>query len=117
MTDRKLPLEDNPCGVLLRALERVRTRLAVAAARESKVTSSGRRHYYLETEELIRCLVKKLRFLRWPDMTWGEAIEVLRRIPDFPDPHEEENIDVQALCRRLREVMAELERMGTPGKG
>jgi hypothetical protein len=112
--DRKIAAEDNPCGVLLRALERVRTRLAIAIARESKVTTQGRRRYYLDTEERIRCMLKDLRCQRWQDMTWNEAIEALRRIPDFPDP-QEEKIDAQAMCRRLREVMAILERRSNPG--
>ena len=108
MPERRNVLEDNPSGVLLRALERVRSRLAVAVARENKVTPPGKRSYYADTEEMLRCLLKDLRCLRWPELTWSEAIDLLKRIPDFPDPQEEKT-DALTLCRRLREVMARLE--------
>jgi hypothetical protein len=78
-------------------------------ARESKITTPGRRRHYLDTEERMRCLLKDLRCQRWPDMTWTEAIDALRRIPDFPDPREE-GTDAEDLCRRLCEVMTKLER-------
>ena len=109
MPERKIVTEDNPCGVLLRALERVRTRFAIAMARESKITPSARWRYYLDTEERIRSLLKDLRCQRWPDITWSEAIDALRRVPDFPDPQEESS-DAEILCRRLSEVMTMLER-------
>ncbi len=109
MPERKIVTEDNPCGVLLRALERVRTRFAIAMARESKITPSARWRHFVDTEERIRCLLKDLRCQRWQDMTWGEAIDALRKIPDFPDPREEDT-DAEVLCGRLREVMTKLER-------
>lgn len=108
MFGRKGIADDSPCGVLFRALERARTRFAIAVATESKTTPPDKWRYYLETEDRMRRVLKDLRSQRWSGMTWNQAIEALRRLPD-PYGQEADYTEAQVLCRQLREVMARLE--------
>jgi hypothetical protein len=100
--------EDSPCGVLFHALERARTLFAIAVAAERRATPPDKSRYYQETEDRMRLVLKDLRSERWLDMTWNQAIDTLRRIPD-PYDQPPGQTEAQVLCRQLREVMARLE--------
>ena len=108
MFGRKGIPDDSPCGVLFRALERARTLFAIAVATESKTTAPEKWSYYLETEDQMRRVLKDMRSQRWSAMTWSQAIEVLRRLPN-PYDQEADYTEAQVLCRQLRDVMARLE--------
>jgi hypothetical protein len=89
---------------LVWALESARTKLAVTIAAETKWTPPDRWHYYLETVDRIRRLLKKLRKVN-PDLLnerhdWIRALESLEQLPAQGEALE--------LCRILRPIVMEL---------
>ncbi len=97
---------------LLKALERARTRLAVAIAAETKTTPLNRWNYYLETAEQVRRCLKQLRALPRPNTkcgaAWLPALESLRQLPPRPEPRSRHG-EAQLLCQRLRSVLSQLD--------
>ena len=108
MSGRMVIMDDCPCGVLFHALERARTLFAVAVAAERRTTPPDKWRHYQETEDLMRRVLKDLRSERWSGMTWSQAIEALRKIPD-PYDQQAGHAEAQVLCRQLREAMTRLE--------
>jgi len=100
--------------MLLLALERARSRLAIAIAAETKVTPPARWQYYLETAEEMRRCVKELRWeLRnglAEEGKWFQALEELHRLP--PAEQRPRSREAQQLCGRVREILAALFLMG-----
>jgi hypothetical protein len=90
---------------LLVALEKSRTRLAVAIAAESKITPLDRWQYYLDTADRMRRCIKKLRhadFNGEPGLKdWNRALYALRQLPVHDTAWH--------LCRFLGEIVAMLE--------
>jgi len=105
MPGRIAVTEDSPCGVLFHALERARTLFAIAVASERRTTSPDKSRQYQDMEGRMRVLLKNLRGDRWLDMSWLDAIETLRRIPD-PYNHPPGCTGADFLHRQLREVLA-----------
>jgi hypothetical protein len=69
---------------LLLALERARTRLAIAIASEKKSTLPGRWQYYLDTADRMRRLIRKLRGTDLRSFRRDEcasALQAMRNIP------------------------------------
>ena len=114
MSVRIAVTEDSPCGVLFHALERARTLFAIAVAAERRTTPPDKWRHYQETEDRMRLVLKELRSERWLDMTWMQAIDTLRRIPD-PYDQPPGHTEAQVLCRQLREVLARLESLRDQG--
>jgi hypothetical protein len=92
---------------LLYAMERARSRLAVAIAAESKTTTRDRWRHYLETEDRMRWCVRKIRRLHVPgtggNSNWREALSLLQQ--PLPAIDENSRGEAQELCRRLQEVL------------
>ncbi|MEJ2247623.1 MAG: hypothetical protein P8Y80_16340 [Acidobacteriota bacterium] len=90
---------------LLLAMETARSRLAIAIAEESKYTSWDQRKYYLDTADRMRRNIARLRTEesaeRFQLPGWILALEALREIPL--------NNRAQAICERLRRIIAILE--------
>jgi len=90
---------------LLLAMESARTRLAVAMAAESKSTTPAAWQYYLETDDQIRRLTKKLRSNGRPSVAGSReclrALESLRQLSA--------QAKALGLCRELRQIVSELE--------
>jgi hypothetical protein len=89
---------------LLTAMESARTRLAVAAALEKKLTLPARWQYYLETADQMCLSIRRLRKAEDrlpPPEQWANSLERLRRTPVHAQAYQ--------LCRVLREVVAELD--------
>jgi len=89
---------------LVLALERARTRLAVAIASETKSTPPDRWRYYLDTSDRMRRFIKRLRagsgeLQEHPD--WERALEALRRLPPQGKASQ--------LCRILRDIVSEFQ--------
>jgi hypothetical protein len=66
---------------LVHALETARSRLAVAVAADSKVTTLSQRKHYLETDARLRRCLRKLRARQRPGrsghLIWTECLESL----------------------------------------
>ena len=107
MLSQKELAEVSPCGVLLSALERARSRFAIAVATEKKATPPEKYRHYLQTEDRVRGIVRELRSQMSSAMTWHQAIDALRKIPDFL---ESSSVYVEAdiLCAELWDIMAAL---------
>jgi hypothetical protein len=90
---------------LLVALERARTRLAVAMATENRLTPLERRRYYLDTAERMSRFAKKLRSMELdtgPGLKdCARALQTLRHLPV-------QETALQ-LCKILGDIVAELE--------
>jgi hypothetical protein len=99
---------------LLDALERARSRLAVAMATEMKAAPADCRRHYQETEERMRRCVKDLRARRRRgvplECAWTEALEALGRLPPAPQSPAACHEGVRQLCTSLGAVLAPLER-------
>jgi hypothetical protein len=89
---------------LLVALERARTRLAVAIATEAKSTPPERWRYYFETTERTRRFLKRLRNgdseMFCTRQRWTEALDSLKQL----SPHAE----TAHLCRLLSEILTKV---------
>jgi hypothetical protein len=96
---------------LLFAMERARSRLAVAIAAETKRTSRERWRHYLETADRIRRCVRQIRQGGVETRAWQfgclEALDLLTR----PLPEEDPEIPSEAfaLCQRLYTVLEIME--------
>ncbi len=92
---------------LVYAMERARSRLAVAIAAESKTTTRDRWRHYLETEDRMRWCVRKIRRHHVPGTcgngSWREALSLLQR--PLPAVDGKFRGEAQELCRRLQEVL------------
>jgi hypothetical protein len=90
---------------LLFALERARTRLAVAIAAETKSTPPERWQDYFETAERTRRFIKRLRKANSEMLQsgrgWMEAVESLRQF--------RADREVARLCKLLAEIVSKLE--------
>lgn len=75
------PFDHRALDELVHALEAARSRLAVAVAADSKVTTLNQRKRYLETDARLRRCLRKLRTRQWPGrsghQTWSECLERL----------------------------------------
>jgi hypothetical protein len=98
------------CADLVRALERARSKFAVAVATESKRITKARLRELMETETEMRAWVKELRCLQKrgdsADPNWGEAIRAARSL--LTSPPESEN--AQSLSDRMKEIMSRYQR-------
>lgn len=69
---------------LIQALEAARSRLAIAAAADSKMTPPSQRRLYLETDARLRRCLRRLRDRQWPGCPeysgWAECVESLSRM-------------------------------------
>ena len=75
------PLDHRALDELVHALEAARSRLAVAAATDSKITTLSQRKHYLETDARLRRCLRKLRTRQWSGrsghLIWTECLERL----------------------------------------
>lgn len=104
---------------LLHTLEKVRGRLAVAVATETKATPVGRWRHYREMEDRLRRCVKELRShgpagLRG-HLGWCEALEALKGIPCPSQDQLARKAEAMHLCQRIGDVLAPLERLANDG--
>jgi hypothetical protein len=90
---------------LLFALERARTRLAIAIATESKSTTLDRWQYYLDTAERMGRFVKRLRKA---DIDTGRELKDYTRALQALKRLSVQDTALQ-LCRILGAIVAELE--------
>ncbi len=92
---------------LLYAMERARSRLAVAIAAETKTTPRERRRDYLETEDRVRRSLRRIRRLHIPGTAgnrhWREALSLLQQ--PLPPAGDESRGEAMELSRRLEEVL------------
>ena len=99
---------------LLYAMERARSRLAVAIALENKATPRERWQQYLETADRVRRCVREIRGLhnRNPErhLEWFEALSLLKQ--PLPTPDGDSQGEAQTMCRRMIEVLEILEKNG-----
>ena len=92
---------------LLYALERARSRLAVAIAVENKITPRERWRRYLETEDRMRKCLREIR--RHPNLVsfgqfgWLQALDLLRLPLPGADPTAQG--EAQLLCQRLHTIL------------
>jgi hypothetical protein len=102
---------------LLHAMERARSRLAVAIASENKVTPRGHWQHYLETEDRMRLCVREIR--RHPNdlmggrFGWVQALDLLKQ--PLPAADQKSRGEAQRLCQRLSEVLCIIEKRGQGG--
>jgi hypothetical protein len=96
------------CADLVRALERARSRFAVAVAMESKRITSERLRQLMETEREMRQWVKELRCFPGDsaDPDWNEAIRAARSLLNSSAGGE----SAQSLSDRMRQVMNQYQR-------
>jgi hypothetical protein len=98
------------CGDLVRALERARTRFAVAIAAEAKRTPVDRWQSYLETERHIRHWVKQLRLQQRtavpPQADWKQLLESVRNLP--APARRPRSSEAQILNQHLQKILAKL---------
>ncbi|HEV8610678.1 MAG TPA: hypothetical protein VGS98_11520 [Thermoanaerobaculia bacterium] len=99
---------------LVVALERTRTRLAVAVAAEMKTTPAELWNLYRETEEKMRRRLKELRAHPRDDDPEDagrvEALEALRRLALEAVTVARQRGEAWRLCRRVRQALECLER-------
>jgi hypothetical protein len=99
------------------ALERARSRLAVAYAAERKRTTADRWLRYLEVDGRMRVLLRRLRS-GWdpapdPPAEWIHAIDGLENLPPAPDSGSRQS-HAQLLSRHLAEILEILEGQPEP---
>jgi hypothetical protein len=98
------------CADLVRALERARSKFAVAVATESKRITKERLRELMETETEMRAWVKELRYLQKKgdaaDPNWSEAIRAARSLLTCPSECE----NAQSLSDRMRDIMSRYQR-------
>ncbi len=99
------------CQDLVKALERARTRLAVAIAAETKATPLERWNYYLETADRMRKCLKQLRTLSRTGTRnqagWIGALNSLRQLPQRPELRARPG-EANLLCQHLRAVLDQI---------
>lgn len=97
---------------LVHAIQRARSRLAVAVATENKATPLDRWRYYRETDELMRRCVKGLlqerNECRELDHAWLGALEALRGLPNAPSHEVSRHGEAHQLCVLLRRALEPL---------
>ncbi len=104
LSERELA-EVSPCGIVVSALERARTRFAIAVATEKKATPLEKYRHYLDIENRMRWSLRELRGrFRGSGITWQQAIETLKRIPDFLDDRAE-YVEAETLCTELQAIL------------
>jgi hypothetical protein len=90
---------------LLRALESVRTRFAVAIAVETKTTSRSQWLHYLETADQTMRVIRRLRKMDTAGAPsyqgWLYALELLRQLPP--------QANAPWLCQILRTIASQLD--------
>jgi hypothetical protein len=105
-----LQLYDPPAlDQLVQALEAARSRLAIAAAADSKMTPPSQRKLYLETDARLRGCLRQLRAQRWPRErapgNWTDCLEGLIRLLGEPVNRGRSH----RMCARLGEILNRLE--------
>jgi hypothetical protein len=109
---------------LLCALERARSRMAVAIATENKSTPRKRWRQYLETEDRMRRCASEIRRAagRNPEKLsdWTRALHLLKQ--PLTSPGQDSHGEAQLLCQRLCEVLVLIEsdkweNIDIPGQG
>ncbi len=109
----KLELDDDDAKIyrsLLKALEGARTKLAIAIAEETKTTPLQRWHYYLETSDLMRRCLKRMRAHPHSASNrsdWLEALDALREVPPGQSAGSRGG-EADLLCRHVRTVLGRL---------
>lgn len=97
---------------LLCALERARSRLAVAIATENRFTPRERWRHYLETESRMRQVVREIRNRSGrsyrKQFAWLQALDVLSQPLPAPDGHS--HGEASALCDKLHAVLDLMEK-------
>lgn len=92
---------------LLFAMERARSRLAVAIASESKATPRERWRQYLETEDRMRKCVREIRRYYSRNygrrFCWPQVLDLLRE--PLPAEDRKSRGEAQLLHQRLSEVL------------
>jgi tRNA A37 N6-isopentenylltransferase MiaA len=95
---------------LLRALEKARTRLAVAIATETKATPLTRWNSYLETADKMHRCLRELRSASRPGTRrqedWARALDILKQIPRTSDV--KSRGEANLLCQHLHAVLTQL---------
>ena len=97
---------------VLFALERTRSRLAVAFAAESKRTYAIRWHAYVAIDDRVRQFLRRLRAGRVQDpcdpAEWADALEKLENLQPVttPDPGQG---SAQLLSQRIADALAKLD--------
>ncbi len=105
---------------ILCGLERARTRMAVAMARENKSTTAAVRARYQRIESGLRSILKPLR-CRWPagqssPEDWERVMQILATLPAPPDAGSPGS-EIQRLCDHLFEVLEILDFSDHGGAG
>ena len=104
---------------VIRILETVRSRLAVAAAADNKITPPGQRKIYLETDQRLRCCLRSLRSMHRlqpsGSLRWSESVAALQHLLASSD---QEKGRCREMCVRLQEVLCGIEAQeGTGASG
>ena len=108
--DLSVQNQDKVCLELLRALERARTRLAVAIATESKTTSPASWRRYVETDEQMRRCAKILRSPHRSGIDARfEGVQVLDSLLRLSLNSASGRGELCALCQDLHEILTSLE--------
>jgi len=101
-------------SMLLQALERTRTILAIAIAAETKSTPPMLRQYYLETADSMHKCIKRLRMgIRNGVKDEGRWLRALVELGNLS--HEEEKSqskEVLHLCQRMQEILTIISPVG-----
>jgi hypothetical protein len=94
---------------LVHALEHARSRLAVAAAADTKLMTAERWREYLETEASLRRCIRELRLRQHTErhLPAAAASGLLHEIASTLR-RETRRGDALELCRRLREILSSL---------
>ncbi len=94
---------------LVQALEAARSRLAIAAAADSKMTPPSQRKLYLETDARLRRCLRELRAQQWPGKPargdWAECRQSLIRLLGEGVSRGRSH----RMCTRLCEILNRLE--------
>lgn len=92
---------------LVHALEHARSRLAVAAAADTKLMTTEKWREYLETEASLRRCLRELRLRQHAErhLPASAASGLLHEIASTLR-QETRRGDAQLLCRRLREILS-----------
>jgi hypothetical protein len=101
---------------LMQALERARSRLAIAAAADARFTPLRKRRDYLETEERIMRCLRDLRGHQRCDRHIAPTLAsgLLEKLAPLVR-HETRRGDARVLDQALQEVLSSLEQMSWKG--
>lgn len=103
------PFDHRVFNELVHALETARSRLAIAVAADSKITTLSQRGHYLETDARLRRCLRKLRARQWPGVSgrvnWTECLELLGRLLGEGACHGRSH----RMCAGLDEILSRLE--------